>query len=76
MHIHCAKNKATFTAVNIGIGIGHRNFFNLNIGTSVSNILHELPNSNEGLFYFRQVHCIHLYVYSCCVMQSADGLPA
>ena len=28
-HIHCAKNKPNFTVVNIGIGIGHRNFLGL-----------------------------------------------
>ena len=32
-NICCAKNKATFTAVNISIGSGHRNIFCLDIGT-------------------------------------------
>jgi len=27
MYIQCAENKVNVTAVNIGIGIGHRNFF-------------------------------------------------
>jgi len=47
-----------FTGVKIGIGIRHRNFFCLNIGTLDSEILHESPNSDKqrSELYRKVVH--------------------